>query len=138
LSDFAAQDDLEASKTAGKYKGSLDELTELINLYELADEIAVCQGDIEETLPKLLEARAELSFSFMYIDVDLYEPTKMALNLMHHRLSTGGLIVFDEWNSQKYPGETLAAREFLETHGDTYTMEHVKNSNQPNLVLCKK
>ena len=138
LTEFAPEDGDEATQTAGKYKGSLEELKNLISLYELGDEVIICQGNIENTLPSMVESRKELSFSFIYIDVDLYEATKVILNQTHDRLSSGGLIVFDEWNRPKYPGETLAAREFLESHGDAYTVEHVRNTNQPNLVLCKK
>ena len=94
-------------------------------------------GMIEETLPRVLKDRPSASFSLVHCDADLYSPTTLILEQMHPRLSQGGAFIVDEWNIDYFPGETVAVREFLETHGDNYVMEHVPNIRQPTLLLRK-
>lgn len=134
LSAFSAPDG-NATAAQGQYRGSLDELRQMIELYELADDIEIHQGLIENTLPQLLEQRPELSFSFVYCDTDLYSSTRLILEKMHPRLCRGGLFVLDEWNYEDYPGETVATREFLAEYGAHYEMQHVPGARQPSLVL---
>lgn len=45
--------------------------------------------------------------------MDLYEPTKKALELIKPHLIKGSVIGFDELNLSLYPGETLAVKEFF-------------------------
>jgi hypothetical protein len=134
LQEFASADG-PAVESKGQYKGRLDELTDLIDLYELNDDVVIHQGLVEDTLPKLLDEMQELSFSLIYLDVDLYKPTLAALELFHERLSVGGLFVLDEWNVARFPGETVAVREFLAARPDHYAMEQVRHTRQPSLVL---
>jgi hypothetical protein len=56
---------------------------------------------------------------------------------VHERLSVGGIIAFDEYNDPAWPGETEAAQEFLEEHGDVYTNE-ASPVAQPSLVLVRR
>ena len=137
LSDFDNKD-YQAVVQSGAYKGSYEELADLIDLYDLQSEIIIEKGNILETLPKLLEAEQALSFSFVYCDTDLYSTTKLILDRLHERLSIGGIFLFDQWNYSKWPGESVAVREFLSEQGKNYEMLHVRNSRQPSLVLRKK
>ncbi len=136
LSTFVPEDG-GSVETRGKYKGSYEELIDIIALYDLQDEIVVHKGLVQDTLTQVLNEQTELSFSFVYCDVDLYAPTKLILDQIHARLACGGMFVLDEWNATNFPGETLAVREFLLQHGACYAMEHVKNARQPTLVLRK-
>ena len=136
LQTFADEDNLSA-ETRGLYRGNLEELVEMIALYELEDDIVIHKGDILSTLPDALTSDEALSFSFVYCDTDLYAPTSVLLNNLHPRLAKGGLFVMDEWNYSKWPGETVAVREFLAAQGDAYELRHVRNSRQPSMVLKK-
>lgn len=136
LSRFSDQDG-EAAAMAGAYKGNYEELSELIALYELSDDIVLHRGLIEETLPALLEREPALIFSFVFCDTDLYESTRELLELLHPRLAKGGVFVFDQWNRADYPGEGVAVNEFLAVHGDSYAVAHVKHARQPTLYLRK-
>jgi len=137
LTEFSAADS-HATAQRGRYAGNLAELEAFIALYRLQDDIRIHKGFIEKTLPELMSNDAALSFSFVYCDTDLYESTRVILDNLHSRLSAGGVFVFDEWNYQNYPGETVAVREFLEAHPQQYTMEHVAHARQPSLVLRKR
>ena len=136
LETFVPQDGMEAGGAQGAYQGSEEELVKMMELNDLVDDIVIHKGDILKTLPKAVENEG-LSFSFVYCDTDLYAPTKLILEKLHPRLSKGGLFVMDEWNYDQWPGESLAAREFLDTHGDSYEMLSVCNARQPSLVLKK-
>jgi hypothetical protein len=136
LGTFTPADGASTSER-GRYKGSYEELLDVIALYEMEDDIIIHKGLIHDTLTKTLKEQTELTFSFVYCDVDLYEPTKEILDAMHERLAKGGVFVLDEYNDEKYPGETLAVREFMKVHGGDYVMEHVVGARQPSLVLRK-
>jgi len=137
LKTFSENDKNAKSETQGKYQGSYEELVEVISLYEMKNDVVIHKGNIQDTLPKILENDESLSFSCVYCDTDLYEPTKLILNLIHPRLSKGGIIVLDEWNYNNFPGETIATSDFLKEYGSCYEMSHVKNTRQPSLVLKK-
>jgi hypothetical protein len=136
LTQFHEKDN-DAVSLKGAYKGNLDEFEDLIKLNKLDDNINIQKGYIENTLPSLLEEDPSLSFSMVYIDTDLYSSSKIILDLLHPRLMKGGIFVFDEWNYPKWPGETLAAREFLNLQGCSYEVIHIQNTRQPTLALKK-
>lgn len=136
LSDFDEKD-IKASVQSGTYKGSYDELIDFIDLYNLQDNIEIVKGNILSTLPEILEGDQGLSFSLVYCDTDLHATTKLILESLHERLSVNGLFILDEWNYKDWPGESIAAREFLADHKGEYEMLHVRNTRQPSLVLKK-
>ena len=43
----------------------------------------------------------------LFIDLDLYEPTKFALEQFLPRMHKGSIIAFDELDNPQWPGETL-------------------------------
>ena len=49
----------------------------------------------------------------LYLDVDLYEPTKVLLETFISRMPKGAVVVFDELNAKMFPGETCAVDEIL-------------------------
>ena len=120
----------------GRYTGDQDKLTQLLTLCGLETHVEIHAGNVRETLPELLSADKRLSFSFVYCDADLFDPTITALYALHPHLVKGGRFVFDEWNDPRWQGETLAVREFMHVHGSAYRMRHVPNQN-PTCVLEK-
>jgi hypothetical protein len=53
-------------------------------------------------------------FSFVHIDVDLYEPTWDCLNFFYPKLVENGVIVCDDYGFCQFPGAKKAVDEFLE------------------------
>jgi hypothetical protein len=97
-------------------------LSELNHLASLHDQnrpighipkVNFVRGDVLETLPRFVEENPYLPISLLYLDMDLYEPTKVALEILAPRVVSGGLIVFDELVHAGFPGESLAAFEYL-------------------------
>lgn len=71
--------------------------------------LTLVQGDICHTVPMFLEQNPHFLVSLLYLDADLYEPTKAAISNFLPRMPRGAVIAFDELNDQYWPGETLAA-----------------------------
>ena len=64
-------------------------------------------------IPKRFAEVAEKRFSFVHIDVDLYEPTRDSLAFFLPRMSEGGIIVVDDFGFSTCPGATAACEEVL-------------------------
>jgi len=72
------------------------------------EQVELVKGDICETAPQYVRENPQLVVSLLYLDCDLYEPTKTALELFVPRMPKGAVIVFDELNFKEFPGETTA------------------------------
>jgi hypothetical protein len=71
-------------------------------------------GDVRDTLDDYLDKNPETIFSFVYFDMDIYEPTKYCLSRIKSRIMKGTVIGFDEACNSKFPGETIALLEELD------------------------
>ena len=95
------------------------ELTECIGEYNEnrfinnIDKIELVKGDANITIPQYIENNKHLLVSLLYLDFDIYEPTKTALNHFVPRMGKGSVIAFDEINNEDWPGETMALLESL-------------------------
>lgn len=76
--------------------------------------IDLVQGDATQTIPDFIEKNPHTLLSLIYLDFDLYEPTKVALQHLYPRVVTGGIIAFDELNCKDFPGETIALLEYMD------------------------
>lgn len=75
--------------------------------------VEIVKGDISETLPSYVASNPSLVVALLYLDLDLYKPTKDTIEAIRPRLHRGSIIAFDELNHADYPGETLAVMESL-------------------------
>ena len=53
------------------------------------------------------------TFSFVHVDVDLYQPTKDSISFFYNKLNAGGIFVCDDYGFLTCPGATTAIDEFL-------------------------
>ncbi len=56
-------------------------------------------------------------WSFVHVDVDLYEPTLACLEYFVPRLAPGGVIINDDYGSQSFPGAGRAWDLYFEDFG---------------------
>jgi hypothetical protein len=75
--------------------------------------VELVQGDLTVTAGQYVKDNPHLIVSLLYLDVDLYEPTKAALEAFVPLMPKGAIIAFDELNAKIFPGETRAADEVL-------------------------
>jgi hypothetical protein len=73
--------------------------------------VELVEGDFMQTGRDYVARNPHLLVSLLYLDFDLYEPTKAALELFLPRMSKGALVCFDELNCEGFPGETEAMLE---------------------------
>lgn len=62
------------------------------------------------------------SFSFVHIDVDLYEPTRDSIEFFYPRMCHGGIIICDDYGFNSCPGATKAIDDFLSDKPEKVTM----------------
>lgn len=65
-------------------------------------------------IPEVFDAVDADAFAFVHIDVDIYEPTRDSLEFFYSRLSSGGVIVCDDYGFTSCPGATRAFDEFVQ------------------------
>jgi hypothetical protein len=75
--------------------------------------VELVKGDFSQTAPAFLQKNPHLVVSCLYLDFDIYTPTKLALELFVPRMPKGAVIVFDELNEEGFPGETIAVQEVV-------------------------
>jgi hypothetical protein len=75
--------------------------------------IRLVDGSIETTVPAFIEEHPGVRFSLLHLDCDVYLPTKAVLDHLWPRVSRGGVVIFDEYGIEDWPGETKAVDEFL-------------------------
>ncbi len=98
---------------------SYEELLELIRLYDQdrflghIPKMQLIRGDVTKTIPEFVQQNRHLLVSLLFIDLDLYEPTKVALEQIVPRMPKGAIIAFDELDNPIWPGETEALLEKL-------------------------
>lgn len=71
-------------------------------------------------IPARFPEVSDKEFSFVHIDVDLYEPTLNSLEFFWPRLASGGFIVVDDYGSSQFPGATTATNEFLDKNKPSF------------------
>ena len=76
--------------------------------------IELVEGDFMLTGPEYVAANPHLVVSLLYLDFDLYEPTRLALDLFLPRMPAGAVVAFDEVHTRDFPGETTAMVEALD------------------------
>ena len=112
--------DTGANAKTGMFAESYDIYGELSSAITAFDEnrfinnkqkVELVRGDANQTIPAYINNNQHLLVSLLYLDFDIYEPTKTALEYFLPRIPKGGIICFDEVNNPNWPGETLALLE---------------------------
>jgi len=93
---------------------SYEELQQLIVEYDRdrflghVDKVHLVKGDVARTIPEFLQSHPHLVVSLLFLDMDLYEPTKVAIEHFVPRMPRGAVLAFDELDNPIWPGETKA------------------------------
>lgn len=97
-----------------------DEIAALATLHDRnrplghISKVELVGGDACKTIPRYLKEHPSLLISLLYLDFDIYAPTKSALDHLYARIVKGGIVAFDELNCPEFPGETTALLEALD------------------------
>ena len=93
----------------GSLMAGVDEVVRNLLPFEVGKSYKICKGWIPD---RFHEVEAN-TFSFVHIDVDLYQPTLDSVQFFYPRLSSGGVLVCDDYGFDTCPGATRAIDEFL-------------------------
>lgn len=80
---------------------------------EVAQRLQLIVGDACKTIPELLKSDPSIAVALLYLDFDLYEPTKNTLLEVLPRMPKGGVVVLDQFGDPEWPGESKALFETL-------------------------
>lgn len=106
-------------KVGDLYADSHDELVELVAAHDGTRflghiaKVQLIKGDACKTIPAFIKESPHVVVSLLFLDFDLYEPTKVALETFLPRMPKGAIVAFDELDNPLWPGETLAMLEVL-------------------------
>jgi len=116
---FPGSSAYDASKNMRIHRGQLSadtykELKGLIKAYDKnrflghVPKVQLIKGDVSKTIPKFISENKHLVVSLLFLDMDLFTPTKTAIKEFYPRIPKGGIIAFDELDNPIWPGETMA------------------------------
>ncbi|MCZ6533020.1 MAG: class I SAM-dependent methyltransferase [SAR324 cluster bacterium] len=107
-------------KAGGLAADTFDELQALAEIHDSTRylghiaKVELIKGNAVETIPGFLEEHPHLVVSLLFMDFDLYEPTRVALEHFIGRMPKGAVVAFDELDNPLWPGESQAMLEFFE------------------------
>jgi hypothetical protein len=108
------------------------------NLPEVPPNVCLVKGWYDSTLPKWITSHPN-PVSVLHIDCDLYSSTSTVLRYLSNSVTTGTVIIFDEYFN--YPGwelgEHKAFMEWANSSGIAYEYAAVNTKNQQVAVLIK-
>jgi len=119
VNDKDKGDNLQYAVEGGLTTHAYDDLRECIRLYDLnrpighIPRVELVVGDATQTIPEYIHNNPHLVVAMLYLDFDLYEPTKVAIETFLPRMPKGAVIAFDELGQSAWPGETLAVCETI-------------------------
>lgn len=123
--NIAPQDRAAASQHVGVRDLLADSHDELLELAAINDstrflghvpKVQLIKGDATQTIPQFLKDSPHVVVSLLFLDFDLYEPTRVALEHFLPRMPKGAIVAFDELDNPLWPGETLAMLEVLQQY----------------------
>lgn len=112
---------INASKQDGGWSAEefRDEFFELLKIANddafapWADRMQIVEGDVLKTIPEYVMQHPGLRISLLHLDIDLYRPTKAALENFYPRVVPGGIVVLDEYALKDWNGESQALEEYF-------------------------
>lgn len=97
--------------------------------------VELVEGNIMETVEIFLHKCPATQIALLHIDVDVYHPTKKALDLLFPRIVRGGVVVFDDYGTIE--GETMAVNEFMEDQKEYALQKFTFSQAKPSFFVKK-
>jgi hypothetical protein len=97
----------------GSYKEDYSRLMRLIQAQKLDNLVHIHKLDLRSELDQFFEENKYMQFKLVVLDSGLYDIVIHCLKHFWPRLTSGGVIIFDQFNHELSPGETRAVKEFM-------------------------
>lgn len=122
---FAARHD----DVAGR--GLRREEVEAVLAHKALRNVELVPGDVVETIPAYVAAHPELRIALLHLDVDVYRPSRVALDAFYELVVPGGVLIFDDYGT--VAGETRAVDELVARHG--LRLQKLPYTHTPSFVV---
>jgi len=110
---FQAEDIAIEKDMSKANKGDFSETSEefIWKTLPYPNRVAILKGRFPQTIPK-----EDIKYALVSLDADLYEPTRHGLSYFYSRLSSGGVLLIHDYDSQQFPGVKKAVDEYCNKH----------------------
>lgn len=98
---------------------NLERLTNLDSLIPGVQRVKIYNGDLEQIFSTFTGENYGVRLSALIVDVNLYRPTKLALEKLYPLVTKGGIVVFPGYGVKPWEGESRAVDEFLSDKNGT-------------------
>ena len=115
-----------------KYIGSESLVKKLIKLQNLKN-VKLINDDVKNFRSHFKKKK----FCLVYLDLDLYKPTKSILEVIDEYIVKYGLIVFDQAQKSEWVGEKKALNEFYKVNKKKYQLIKLNKNFSPDIILKK-
>lgn len=112
------------------------ELTFRLFDYYGLEKPVIRKGYFDKSIAKALEDQTIRQTALIHLDCDLYESTLDVLNLLHPTISSGALLLFDDffhYQADPRKGQSKALNEFMSNYSDTFILVPYKDYH----TFCK-
>ena len=97
----------------GDFKTSFEEVKDRLSKYE---GVSIHRGIFPQDTGKVID---NVKFSFVHLDVDVYQSYMDALNIFWPKMIKGGVIICDDYHASTCLGAKVAIDEFLKSRPET-------------------
>lgn len=95
-------------------------------------------GDISKTVPHFAADNPGVRISLLNFDCDMYEPTLTALEHLYPLVIKGGVVIFDEYATAPWEGESRAFEEYFADMKARPIMRKFSFSQTPHAYFIKE
>lgn len=114
---------------------SFDDALKVIE-YKKFHNLELIPGDVQVTLPEYISNNPHLKLSLCHLDLDVYQPTKIALELLWNRISIGGILILDDYASVE--GANNAIDEFMRDISPQNELKKTVFHPSPSFIIKKE
>ena len=135
LTDLEKETAEEYMEEASVREVSQDSIHSYTQSAGLSSRVELVAGDIALTSNQYVQNKPDCSISLLHLDLDTYDGTKASLEALYPSVSSGGIIIFDEYGDPKW-NETEAVDEFFADKD--VEIIRISYSSKPTAYILKK
>jgi hypothetical protein len=120
-------------ESAGSMSIGKDQLIKVLNNKGVTQNLSLIEGDISKTVPEFIRNNPDIKISFLNLDVDLYEPSKVIIENLFPHIAPGGILLLDDYG--KFPGETRAVDDYFK--GQDIEIKRLNYVKSPHYIVKK-
>jgi O-methyltransferase len=96
-----------------------------------AENVTLIPGYFRDSLPQCADQR----FSFVHLDIGIYDAYRECLEFFYPRLSSGGIILLNDYGKARWPGCTKAVDEFLSSKSEK--LQVIEMGHHRKFYICR-